>query len=344
MFGAAKPVESKDVELNSLQNDGISDLKWSPTGDFLAVASWNNEVRLWEVGQGGQNQGKASFSHEGPALCVDWSKDGTKVFTGGADKAGRQYDVQTGTPSQIAAHDAPIKCIKTIEVNGQPMVATGGWDKTVKYWDLRTPNAVASVQLPERVYTMDVSGPLMVIGTAERHVCIINLASPTTIFKSVQSPLRTQTRAIATFPDGAGYALGSIEGRVAIQYIEDSKSSQNFSFKCHRKEVKTTTYGKSTTDVYAVNDIAFHPLGSCATAGADGVVNVWDLNSRTRLKTWADLGGEISAIDFSHTGQYLAYACSYSWSRGHGGNVPTHPNRVMIHTCLEEEVRRRPKK
>jgi len=40
-------------------------MAWSPTADLLAVGSWNNEVRIFEVGQGGMNQGKASYSHEG---------------------------------------------------------------------------------------------------------------------------------------------------------------------------------------------------------------------------------------------------------------------------------------
>jgi hypothetical protein len=52
-----------------------------------------------------------------------------------------------------------------------------------QYWDLKGPNPIANVELPERCYTMDVQYPLMVIGTAERHIVIINLSNPTTIFK-----------------------------------------------------------------------------------------------------------------------------------------------------------------
>ena len=34
------------------------------------MGSWNNEVRIFEVGQGGINQGKASYSHEGQWAAV----------------------------------------------------------------------------------------------------------------------------------------------------------------------------------------------------------------------------------------------------------------------------------
>lgn len=71
------------------------------------------------------------FSHEGPVLSVCWSKDGTKVISGGADKAARMFDVQTGQTTQVAAHDAPIKSVKWIDAqNG--ILATGSWDKTLK--------------------------------------------------------------------------------------------------------------------------------------------------------------------------------------------------------------------
>ena len=61
--------------------------------------------------------------------------------------------------------------------------------------------------------------------------------------------------------------MGSIEGRVAVQHVEDAQQSKNFTFKCHRVE----------NDVYAVNDIRFHPtFHTFVTAGDDGAYNFWD--------------------------------------------------------------------
>lgn len=50
-------------------------------------------------------------------------------------------------------HDEPIKQVKWIDAPGGGLLATGSWDKTIKYWDLRSPTAVASVVLPERLYS-----------------------------------------------------------------------------------------------------------------------------------------------------------------------------------------------
>lgn len=52
----------------------------------------------------------------------------------------------------------------------------------------------------------------------------------------------------------------------------------------------------------------------------------------------------ITAVAFNHSGQYMSYAISYDWAQGHAGNKPGLPNKVLIHTCQEEEVRKRPKK
>lgn len=71
---------------------------------------------------------------------------------------------------------------------------------------------------------MDVAtqAPLLVVATAERHICIFHLANPGQLAKpQFLSPLRMQTRAISCFPDGTGYTIGSVEGRVAVQYVND---------------------------------------------------------------------------------------------------------------------------
>ena len=92
------------------------------------------------------------YAHQGPVLSVCWNKvrlshsdvahvhsdmrcalqDGTKILSGGADNAGRMFDVTTGQMSQVAQHDAPIKCVRWIESPQGGVLATGSWDKTIK--------------------------------------------------------------------------------------------------------------------------------------------------------------------------------------------------------------------
>ena len=129
-------------------------------------------------------------------------------------------------PQQVAAHDAPIRCAKFVEVPSAnaPILVTGSWDKTIKYWDLRQPNPVVSVTTQDRVYSLDAKSKLLVVACAERYINVVNLDNPGQWYKTLSSPLKWQTRVVTCFTDATGFAIGSIEGRCAIQYVEEKDS------------------------------------------------------------------------------------------------------------------------
>ena len=136
----------------------------------------------------------------------------------------RLYDLATGQTRQVGAHDEPVKAAKFLDGQAN-ILATGSWDKTIKYWDLRSPQPVGTAQLGERCYSMDTRGDLLVAATADRNVLIFNLNNPTAIYKQNISPLKWQTRKVACFIDSKGYAIGSIEGRLGIQYIDEKDAA-----------------------------------------------------------------------------------------------------------------------
>eukprot|EP00752_Nemacystus_decipiens_P001274 g1270.t1 len=257
-FGSMTAAKA-DYELPSPPSDGVSDLTFSPTGSLITAGSWDNGVRVWELQRGYGNQGvtavpKAQINHDAPVLCTDFSSDGTKVFSGGASKQLNMWSLgQPGTTGQqIGVHDAAVKSIRFIpELN---LVASASWDKTVKFWDTRSSTPAAVVNLCERAYSMDTKGAMMVVATADRKICVYNLGqwtngpAPQTM---TDSPLRYQTRCVSIFPDQQGFAVGSIEGRVGIEYFSEQAAKAqvaggykpvstygstklSFAFKCHR--------------------------------------------------------------------------------------------------------------
>ncbi|KAA8912803.1 hypothetical protein TRICI_003346 [Trichomonascus ciferrii] len=336
---------SNDRVLNSPPEDSVSDLAFSPQAEFLSVASWDKKVRIYELTATGDSQGRALYEHEAPVLSTRWFPDGGKVVSGGCDNAVRVYDLQSGQSAQIGQHEGPVSAVRVVDV-GSPMVASCSWDKTVRYWDVRQgPGAgpVSTLQLPERAYTMDAEKKLLVVGTAERHICLIDLSNPGSIFKTVQSPLKWQTRVVACYPSGTGYAVGSIEGRCAIQYVDAAEQSKlGFSFKCHR-ETRSTPRPENV--IYPLNAISFHPVyGTFSTAGSDGTFHFWDKDSKYRLKGSGNVGGSIACTAFNRNGNIFAYAVSYDWSKGHQFNTQNYPNMVKLHPTTDEEVKQRPKK
>ncbi|CAG99973.1 RNA export factor GLE2 [Kluyveromyces lactis] len=342
---------ANDIVLNNAAEDSISDIAFSPQSDFMfSVSSWDSKVRIWDV-QSGSPQGRAQYDHQAPVLTTRWSIDGTKVASGGCDNVLKVFDVTTGQAQQIGQHNSAVQSLRFVSCGptNQECIATGSWDKTVKYWDLRSPQPIMTLQMPERVYCMDASQKLMVVGMAERHIAVIDLNNPGQIFKTSLSPLKWQTRSISCYNEGNGFAIGSIEGRCAVQYIDEQEQRKDgFSFKCHRQQVQNNgaAGGRTSTEVqvYPVNSIVFHPIhGTFATAGGDGSFHFWDKNHRHRLKGFPKLNYSIPVCQFNRTGSVFAYALSYDWHQGHIGNRPDYPNVIRLHATTDEEVKAKKK-
>ncbi|XP_073258096.1 mRNA export factor-like isoform X2 [Porites lutea] len=278
----------KDVEVQSPPDDTVSALKFSPKADFLIGSSWANDVRCWEVKENGQTVPKAQQFHTGPILDCCWHDDGTKVFTASTDKQCKMWDLNSNQAVQVAQHDKPVKTCQWIQAPNYSCLMTGSWDNTVKFWDTRQSNPMMVLQIPERVYCADVVYPMAIVGTAQRGIICYQLENQPSEVKRLESPLKYQNRCVSIFRDPkknnqpVGFALGSVEGRVAIQFIEPQNPKDNFTFKCHR----SNGTGANVQDIYAVNDIAFHPVHFCslATVGSDGKFSFWDRDARTKLK------------------------------------------------------------
>ncbi|KAJ4451496.1 hypothetical protein ANN_02959 [Periplaneta americana] len=161
-----------------------------------------------------------------------------------------------------------------------------------------------------RVYTMSLCGEKFVVGTAGRKVYVWDLRNMGYVHQRRESSLKYQTRCIRCFPNKQGYVLSSIEGRVAVEYLDTSPEVQKkkYAFKCHRiKE-------GGIENIYPVNAISFHTgYNTFATGGSDGYVNIWDGFNKKRLCQFHRYNASISSLCFSHDGTVLAIACSYMY-------------------------------
>lgn len=80
-------------------------------------------------------------------------------------------------------HDQPVKTINCLE--DQNLLLTGSWDKKIKYWDIRQSKEVATIDMPERVYSVSVKDNICVIATAGKHVLVYDLVK-------LQTPLQVR--------------------------------------------------------------------------------------------------------------------------------------------------------
>ena len=305
------------------------------------VSSWASEagLRVYDMESGGTM--RTEFQHKSSVLSCAWGSElQNKMYTGSVDGTVRCIDLseENEIPRQMeSSHEAGVKCL---EYNQQhSCLVSGSWDKTINIYDDRAAatkgnGIVKKHTLKDKVYAMDTLGDKLVVGTAGFHVYIYDLRNLSTFEQQRESPFKYQTRCISMFPDVSGFALGCIEGRVAMEYM-DPTCDKKYAFKSHRKTIN----GVDT--IFPVNCIAFHPtFGTFVTGGCDGVVNCWDGLNKKRLRAYPNYPTSIASLDFNHDGSLLAIASSYTFEQG---QKDTAPDQLFVRFIQPSELRPKPR-
>eukprot|EP01066_Platyproteum_vivax_P000295 Platyproteum_vivax@DN10336_c0_g1_i1.p1 len=311
--------------------DSISRLRYSTAADksLLVVSSWDSKVRVYNLANPQQPvMAVQEASH--PVLDCTFGADSNTVLSGGLSQEVTSFDVETGTAFPLGSHSAGVRCVNFHpELN---LTFSGGWDAAVHTWDSRQAgSSQGQVKLNGKVFCMAVGGKHLVTGDSTKAVSIYDVRRLDEPVEVRDQILKYQLRSLEIFPNGNGFALSSIEGRVAWEFFDET-AGKKYAFKCHREK------DGDMEKVFPVNCLSFHPVhGTFATGGSDGTVSVWDGYSMKRLWRMSAFLTSVTSVAFSLDGRQLAIGVSYDFSQGPQELTP--PCQIAVKELKEEDVR-----
>ncbi|GKU05180.1 will die slowly [Fusarium langsethiae] len=132
----------------------VSQVRISPNGRFIASASADATVKIWDATTGEHMD--TLVGHMAGVSCLAWTPDSNTVASGSDDKAIRLWDRVTGRPKtttrkSVAGQDmAPLKghhnyihCL-AFSPKGN-ILASGSYDEAVFLWDVRAGRLMRSL-------------------------------------------------------------------------------------------------------------------------------------------------------------------------------------------------------
>nr|AAM65609.1 mitotic checkpoint protein, putative [Arabidopsis thaliana] len=292
------------LEFENPIEDAVSRLRFSPQSNNLLVASWDSYLRLYNV-----ESSSLSLELNSQAALLDCCFENESTsYASGSDGFIRRYDLNAGTFDTIGRHDDIATSIVYSYEKGE--VISTGFDEKIKFWDTRQRESlVFSTDAGGAVGCVTVSGNnLVVCVNASMH--IYDLRNLDEAFQSYASQVEVPIRCITSVPYSRGYAVGSVDGRVAVDFPNTSCSSEiKYSFRCHPKS------RNGRLDGVCINAIEFSPCGSgtFVTGDNEGYVISWNAKSRRRLNELPRYSNSIASLAFDHTGELLAIASSHTY-------------------------------
>ena len=130
----------------------------NPPATRAATASGDFSAKVWDALTGDE---LLELKHRHIVRCCDWSADSTNLVTGGKEGKLRLYDINQpeAEPNMLLGHESmkAIKCLRYTPDPSGKIFLSGGDDKTLRLWDVRTLSEVKKLDFDGPVNSVELS-------------------------------------------------------------------------------------------------------------------------------------------------------------------------------------------
>lgn len=289
VFGSSPSIRSASTS----PTDTVSDISLNPTYDIFATPTWEKSIFFYDYNLIHKSTAKVS-----EPLISSCFYENNKIAAGSVSGTLYVNDISTNQTSEIKAHENGIQSVKLYN----NILLTGSWDQKIKFWDMRSTQPVHTLEMPAKIYAMDMQGDHIVAALSNNQMFYYNIKDLSSK-KLLKTRFKYQLRGLKCTNDKV-FVCG-VEGAIeSITYAD----TPDVLYKVHR----------SGSMVYTVNCIDVNPINSLlvASGASDGTLVIYNKQSRFKVHSNKE-NSAITSCKFSRDGNFLFYATGEDWSKGY---------------------------